>query len=136
MILPDTSAWVEELRKTGSSVHLSLRRHLDTGSDVAVTEPVIMELLAGARTKDELRATRKRMLAFPMLRVDNLVTYERAAVIWRLCRAAGEPVRNTMDCLIAAVAIREGASILHADRDFDVMARHAGLRVEPVGPLT
>jgi predicted nucleic acid-binding protein len=34
--------------------------------------------------------------------------------------------------LIAAVAIREGASILHADRDFDAMARHAGLRVEPV----
>ena len=136
MILPDTSAWVEELRKTGSSVHLSLRHHLDTGSDVAVTEPVIMELLAGARSKDELRATRKRMLAFPMLRVDNLVTYERAAVIWRLCRAAGEPVRNTMDCLIAAVAIREGASILHADRDFDAMARHAGLRVEPVGPLS
>ena len=97
-----------------------------------MTEPVVMELLAGARSKDELRATRKRMLAFPMLRVDNLVTYERAAVIWRLCRAAGEPVRNTMDCLIAAVAIREGASILHADRDFDVMARHAGLRIEPV----
>ena len=136
MILPDTSAWVEELRKTGSSVHLLLMRHLDTGSEIAVTEPVIMELLAGARNKDELRATRKRMLAFPMLRVDNLVTYERAAVIWRLCRAAGEPVRNTMDCLIAAVAIREGASILHADRDFDVMARHAGLRVEPVGPLS
>ena len=132
MILPDTSAWVEELRKTGSSVHLSLRRHLNTGSEIAVTEPVIMELLAGARSKHELRATRKRMMAFPMLRVDNLVTYERAAVIWRLCRAAGEPVRNTMDCLIAAVAIRESASILHADRDFDVMARHAGLRVEPV----
>jgi predicted nucleic acid-binding protein len=37
-----------------------------------------------------------------------------------------------MDCLIAAVAIRESASILHADRDFDVMARHAGLRIEPV----
>ncbi len=132
MILPDTSAWVEELRKTGSAVHLLLKRHLDDRTAIAVTEPVIMELLAGARSKAELRATRKRMLAFPMLRVDNLVTYERAAVIWRLCRAAGEPVRNTMDCLIAAVAIREGASILHADRDFEVMARHAGLRVEPV----
>ena len=132
MILPDTSAWVEEIRRTGSHIDHALESLLNAGADVAVTEPVIMELLAGARNKGELRATRKRMLAFPMLRVDNLVTYERAAVIWRLCRAAGEPVRNTMDCLIAAVAIREGASILHADRDFDVMARHAGLRVEPI----
>ena len=136
MILPDTSAWVEEIRHTGSTIDLALESLLRSDADVAVTEPVIMELLAGARNKDELRATRKRMLAFPMLRVDNLVTYERAAVIWRLCRAAGEPVRNTMDCLIAAVAIREGASILHADRDFDAMARHAGLLVEPVGPLS
>jgi predicted nucleic acid-binding protein len=136
VILPDTSAWVEEIRHTGSTVDRALESLLASDADVAVTEPVIMELLAGARSKDELRATRKRMLAFPMLRVDNLVTYERAAVIWRLCRAAGEPVRNTMDCLIAAVAIREGASILHADRDFDAMARHAGLRVEPVTPLS
>ncbi|MGZ6545383.1 MAG: type II toxin-antitoxin system VapC family toxin [Actinomycetota bacterium] len=132
MILPDTSAWVEEIRHTGSTIDRALESLLRSGADVTVTEPVVMELLAGARSKDELRATRKRMLAFPMLRVDNLVTYERAAVIWRLCRAGGEPVRNTMDCLIAAVAIREGASILHADRDFDVMARHAGLLIEPV----
>lgn len=132
MILPDTSAWVEEIRHTGSTVDRTLESLLASDADVAVTEPVIMELLAGARSKDELRATRKRMLAFPMLRVDNLVTFERAAVISRLCRAAGEPVRNTMDCLIAAVAIREGASILHADRDFDAIARHAGLRIEPV----
>jgi hypothetical protein len=132
VILPDTSAWVEEIRHTGSAIDRTLESLLRSGADVGVTEPVVMELLAGARDKRELRAARKRMLAFPMLRVDNLVTYERAAVIWRLCRAAGEPVRNTVDCLIAAVAIREGASVLHADRDFDVMRRHAGLRIEPV----
>ncbi|MGZ5294241.1 MAG: PIN domain-containing protein [Actinomycetota bacterium] len=38
-----------------------------------------------------------------------------------------------MDCLIAAVAIREGATVLHADRDFDVIARHTDLRIEPLG---
>jgi hypothetical protein len=133
LILPDTSAWVEELRCSGSSVHRTLRHLLDSGAEIAVTEPVIMELLAGARTKRELAATRRRLLAFPILRVQGLVTFERASAVWRACRAAGEPVRNTLDCLIAAVAIREGASVLHADRDFDVIARHTELQIHPAG---
>jgi predicted nucleic acid-binding protein len=132
VILPDSSAWIEEFRKTGTAVQLAMRHVLDSGGELVVTEPVIMELLAGARSTQELRATRARLLAFPMVRVDDLSTYERAAAVWRICRAAGHTVRDTMDCLIAAVAIREGASILHADRDFDVIAKHTELRIEPV----
>jgi predicted nucleic acid-binding protein len=32
------------------------------------------------------------------------------------------------DCLIAAVALRTGHAVLHADRDFDALGRHTGLR--------
>jgi predicted nucleic acid-binding protein len=91
-----------------------------------------MELLAGARSPDELHRTRARLIVFPMLRVGGLATYEHAAALWRACRAAGDSIRNRTDCLIAAVAIREGASMLHADRDFDVIAKHSPLRVHPV----
>lgn len=133
MILPDSSAWIEEMRATRSPVHLALRRLLSEGAAIAVTEPVIMELLAGARSKREVSATRRRILAFPLLGVRDLVTYERASAVWRACRSAGEPVRNALDCLIAAVAIREGATVLHADRDFDIIARHTPLRIESVG---
>jgi predicted nucleic acid-binding protein len=132
VILADSSAWIEEFRRTGTRAQLAMRRALDSGAELVVTEPVIMELLAGARTERELRAIRARLLAFPVVRVDDLSTYERAAAVWRICRAAGHALRDTMDCLIAAVAIREGASLLHADRDFDVIARHTELRVEPV----
>jgi hypothetical protein len=133
LILPDSSAWIEELRSTGSPLHRAMRQLLEADAEIAVTEPVIMELLAGARSKRELAAPRRRLLAFTMLRVQDLVTYERASAVWRACRRAGEPVRNTLDCLIAAVAIREGASVLHADRDFDVIARHTELQVYPLG---
>jgi predicted nucleic acid-binding protein len=33
------------------------------------------------------------------------------------------------DCLIAAVAVSADAVVLHADADFDVLARHTALRV-------
>jgi len=130
VILVDTSVWVEEIRRTGSASHRALLRLLHRRADIAVTEPVVMELLAGARSKREYVATRRRMLGFPMLRVGGLDTYERAALVWRTCREAGEPVRNTLDCVIAAVAIREGARVLHQDRDFDAIARHTELLIE------
>lgn len=65
--------------------------------------------------------------------VGGLDTYERAAAIERACLRAGEPIRSGMDCLIAAVAIVNDATLLHSDRDFDAIARHTELRLEPVG---
>lgn len=105
---------------------------LDSGADVVVTEPVVMEMLAGARSRDDLIATRQVLLNLPMLRVGGLDTYERAADIARICRLHGETIRRGFHCLVAAVAIREGVSVLHADRDFDAIARHTELRIEPV----
>jgi predicted nucleic acid-binding protein len=33
------------------------------------------------------------------------------------------------DCLVAAIAIRNGVRVLHNDRDYEVLARHTPLRV-------
>lgn len=59
--------------------------------------------------------------------------YEEAAALYRLCRRRGETVRSLNDCLIAAVAIRAGTTVLHHDRDFTVLARHATLRIDAAG---
>jgi predicted nucleic acid-binding protein len=39
-------------------------------------------------------------------------------------------VRGYIDCLVAAVALREGAAVLTADREFEVIVRYTGLRLE------
>jgi predicted nucleic acid-binding protein len=130
LILADTSAWVEFLRGTGHPVHHRLRTLL-LEDRVAITEVVVMELLAGARAGSELRELRSRLVALPILPVEGLVDFEEAALLYRTCREGGETVRDLRDCLIAAVAIREGASVLHNDSDFEVLGRHTGLRIEP-----
>ena len=130
MILAETSAWVELLRRTGSPVHRRLRQLVQEPDAIGITEPVVMELLAGPQPYRHLSDVRRRLLRFRMLRVGGLETYERAAEIQRLCRAHGDAIRNMTDCLIAAVAMREGASVLHRDRDFDVIARHTALQIE------
>lgn len=132
MILADTSAWIDLQRGAPRAAAQRLGAHLSDSADIAVTEPVIMELLAGCRSDREVASTHRRLAALPMLRVGGLDTYERAAAVERACRRAGEPVRNGLDCLIAAVAIREGVSVLHSDRDFDAIARHTELQIEAV----
>jgi predicted nucleic acid-binding protein len=48
-----------------------------------------------------------------------------AAQLYRTARCAGFTVRSSVDCLIAACAVRQRVGVLHLDRDFDVLARIA-----------
>ena len=117
MILIDSSAWIEFLRDTGSSVCLRVDELL--GGDIAVCEPVWMEVLAGARDERHLRDLRRLLAGATLLATDS-VDFEEAAALYRICRRKGETPRKLIDCLIAAVAIREDVTILHCDSDFDV----------------
>jgi predicted nucleic acid-binding protein len=127
VILIDTSAWVEFLRDTGSPACERVDALL--AGEVATCQPVRMEVLAGARDEQHLIGLR-RLLARATLISTVTTDYEDAASLHRACRQAGEPVRKLMDCLIAAHAIRTGTAILHADRDFDALARHTALTVD------
>jgi predicted nucleic acid-binding protein len=128
VILVDTSAWIEFLRDTGSEVCEAVDRLLD--ADLAISDAVSMEVLAGARNERhliQLRGLLGRATTLPTTPGD----YEAAASMYRTCRAGGETVRRLIDCLIAAVAVRAGAEILHADTDFTALARHTELRIHP-----
>lgn len=68
----------------------------------------------------------------PVLPLCGLEDYEAAAQLYRTCRRAGETTRQLADCLIAVPAIGADATLLHAGRDFETLARHTPLRLEPV----
>ena len=129
MILADSSAWVEYLRATGSPTHRRMRQLINAEAAVVTTDVVVMELLAGAADDEELAKLRRFLLRFEHLPVDALDDFEAAAELYRRCRRGGETVRTLMDCLVAAVALRTGAAVLHQDRDYDAIARHAPLQI-------
>lgn len=129
MILPDTSAWIEYLRASSHPADVALNDLVERGAEVATTDVVMMELLAGARSDRHAAELRQHLVAFPLLRIQGLDDFERAAEIYRACRVAGETVRDLDDCLVASVAIRADAEVLHNDRDFDAIARHTPLQI-------
>jgi predicted nucleic acid-binding protein len=128
VILIDTSAWVEFLRDTGSVISDRVDALLD--HEIATCHPIRMEVLAGARDEQHL-ADLRGLLARASLLPTEPTDYEEAAVLYRTCRRRGETVRKLIDCLIAATAIRSAIPILHSDNDFDVLARHTPLSIEP-----
>jgi predicted nucleic acid-binding protein len=132
VILLDSSAWVEFLRATGSPVHLRVRSALREEADLASTDVVLMEILAGARDGADRDRLRRLLHAQRFLPVEGPADYESAAELYRACRRGGETPRKLTDCLIAAVAIRNDAELLCEDADFLAIARHAPLRLAEV----
>jgi predicted nucleic acid-binding protein len=130
VILVDTSAWVEFDRATGSPVDSRLTALIAQGGDVVVTEPVIMEVVAGARDDARERDLRRLLSRFGLLRFDCVVDFAAAARVYRLCRGAGITPRGMIDCMIAAVALRHHASLLCADVDLNRIGRLLGIEIE------
>lgn len=127
MTLVDTSAWVEFLRATQSPAHHRLRELLESDAAVFTTDVVVMEVLAGARDETHAEQLRRLLSRCEFVPVAGLGDYEDAAQIYRSCRRSGATIRSLTDCVIAAVAIRTGAALLQADRDFDQIAARTEL---------
>lgn len=137
MILVDSSAWVEFDRASGSTVDQRLASLIaggsaDTPDAVGVTEPVLMEVLAGARDVKRHDDLRRLLTSFEWVPTDAVTDFEAAARIDRSCRAAGITSRGLVDCMIAAIAIRSGARLLAADREFEQMATVLPLQLDVV----
>jgi predicted nucleic acid-binding protein len=129
VILVDSSVWVEFLRATGSPSHLRLRSALQEEAELACTDVIAMEILAGARDDSDRDRLRRLLYGLEFLAVEGPADYESAAELYRLCRGRGETPRKLIDCLIAVVAIRNDVELLCEDADFLVMSRHTPLRL-------
>ncbi len=131
MILVDSSAWVEYDRATGSDVDLELTRLIAEGVPIAVTEPIIMEVCAGARSDSRERDLRRLLARFHLARFDAAADFNAAVTIYRRCQHVGVTPRGLIDCMIAAVALRQRHEVLAQDRDFAQVAQVVELRLHP-----
>lgn len=130
MILADTSAWVEYDRATGSAVDHRLTELIRDEGPLAVTEPVLMEVMAGARDDQRERNLRRLLLRFDLLAFDTAADFDAAARIYRRCQRDGVTPRGMVDCLIASVARRHEATLLAQDVDLYRVARVVGIQLD------
>lgn len=120
MVLVDTSVWVEVFRRR-PRIRLEELTDFD---EVVTCLPVMQEVLQGFRDDRAFVTARAALRALPViespLRAD---VFDEAVSLYRTARRAGYTVRSGVDCLIAACALRNRLTVLHHDRDYDVLAR-------------
>lgn len=86
-----------------------------------MTELVALELLYSARSTAGYEARWEGLASLPWLRLDEAVG-QMALDIQRRLAQRGQHRRPIPDLLVAATAIVHGATVLHYDRDFDLVS--------------
>lgn len=104
------------------------------GGDIATCSVVELEILFSAKTHADLVSTRARRRSLPAL--DTLqADFDRAVdVLERLARSGHHRAAGIPDLLIAAIAERNGLTVFHYDKDFDLISRVTGQPMEWVVP--
>lgn len=129
MTLVDSSVWIEVFRRR-TPLALATVVEFD---DVVTCLPVVQEVLQGFGDERAFRLAREAMLAMPMVESPlGEGLFLEATALYRAARKAGRTVRSSVDCLIAACALRHDLEILHRDRDFAALAAVSALREREV----
>jgi predicted nucleic acid-binding protein len=129
VIVVDSSVWIDHFNGAPTDEAQLLADLIATDADLGLVNLCLTEILQGFRHDRDVELVSGVLLAFPMLSFGELDDCFRAAELYRIARRRGRTVRSTIDCLIAAVCIRENAMLLHRDRDFDELAACTQLRV-------
>jgi len=131
VLLVDTSAWIEVFRKP-ARIEMGRIGDLD---DIVTCLPVIQEVLQGFTDETAFRTAREAMWSFPIVESPlGAAVFKEAVDLYRTVSRAGFTVRSGVDCLIAACALRHALTVVHVDRDFDLIARVAPLQQRGPSP--
>jgi len=125
VILVDTSIWIEVFRARRP---FDLEANLDFDG-VVTCLPIVQEVLQGFRDERAYRAAREAMFSLPIVESPiGADVYAEAVDLYRNARRRGLTIRSSVDCLIAACAIRHDLELIHRDRDYTALAEISSLQ--------
>ncbi|MBC2606298.1 type II toxin-antitoxin system VapC family toxin [Pelagicoccus albus] len=123
MTIVDTSVWIDFLEGGEHWTKERLKEKLGDRESLLYTEMILLEIIQGIRSR-EGRERIENEFGTLVLAAQKRSTTMLAAEIYQELQRKGFRIRSIIDCLIAATAIETGATILHKDRDFEVIAGH------------
>jgi predicted nucleic acid-binding protein len=132
-VLIDSSAWVEFLNGSPSPTSDAVSKLLGAETEICTCGLVVTEVLQGLRREAGYSKVVELFTDLTFLEASGLVTYVRAAEVYRELRRRGITVRSTIDCLIAILAEERGCVILARDRDLEAILGSGLLKTSAYG---
>jgi hypothetical protein len=128
MIVVDTSVWVDYFNGV-SAAHVETLDRLLVEERILIGDIILTEVLQGFRNDAAFRKARTLLDALEYSSMLGKEIALQSAMNYRKLRKAGVTVRKTIDVMIATFCIVNRHRLLHADRDFDFIEKHLGLKV-------
>ena len=132
ILLVDTSVWIDFFAGRDTPQTRFFKGAVRESADVVLTGVILAEILQGVPSDSRFDRLRKDLSSFRILQPESEDTYVQAARLYRTGRKRGVTIRSLIDCLIAAIAMEHGATVLHKDRDYDRISRYVPLRTVPL----
>ncbi len=131
--LLDTSVWsrLRDGRIVGERAR-GLAVRIERG-ELAMCEPLILEMRYSAREAKDFTMLAEELEALPLLTLDSAALQRALDAQAQL--AADRRVSHRVkpiDLLVAGVADRHGAAVLHYDSDYELIAKHTDLSFKSV----
>jgi predicted nucleic acid-binding protein len=135
VIVVDSSVWIDHLRDRDSPPVLMLRRLIrgELPGPILVGDLVLYEVLAGLRSARATREIRELLETLLLVSMVDFELVQRAVAHFQTLRRRGI-TPGTVDMIIGTYCIASGAALLTADRDFEPMRDHLGLRLAEMQP--
>ncbi|WP_033922110.1 type II toxin-antitoxin system VapC family toxin [Sphingomonas sp. 37zxx] len=127
MIFVDSNVWIDffDAKPTLQALRLEA---LIGSHEICTGDLVLAEVLQGIADDRMFERTRRLLTTIPIIGVCSAAIAVEAARNYRLLRAMGITVRQTIDTLIATRCIHNDLPLLSRDRDFLPFVEHLGLR--------
>lgn len=126
MYLVDTSVWIHALRPTGNAEIQARLKPLIVNGQTAVTEWILLELMTGLVKSEQPSGLLQWFKPVPRLPF-NPEWWERAWDLAGSLRRQGISP-SAADCLIAIIAMKHQATLIHCDTDFEAMKSNIQLQ--------
>lgn len=124
MILVDTSVMIGYLKGSDGAIYDKFEEIIDKDIPFGINSYIYQELLQGSRDEVEYNKLKEYLISLPVYELkDGILSFEKAAYIYFICRKNGVTVRSTIDLLIAETAIENDLYLLHNDNIFTNIAK-------------
>lgn len=117
-MLVDTSVWIDYFNANSGWQVERLKKAIADNETIYLPGIVLTEILLGMSNNEDAEHISNLLSTFAQPNELRLKDYKQAAYIYRTCRSKGKTIRSTVDCLIAALCLRDGYALLSKDRDF------------------
>ncbi len=126
LVLIDTSGWICFFSRRGYDEIKKVISTLLDEDRVAITGPILIELVQGVRTEKEKEDIKRYMRGIHWLPVMDDHWHKAAELAFNLRRKG--ITSSAMDTLIATLAMEYGCHLLHKDSHFEFISRNSPLK--------